>query len=159
MSNTRYDAMNNVLLQPNAHSMGVMNLLKQYHPSFAKKVFEGNPLVAQLAMTGLITYDILKYPICGRCETLAAFTGTARREDGSFMLKSDGSKIGICRCLKCGCNTFDPITFEDWCLMELKKKAPNVNESDLRLAVDLIAEKCMTQAKVYLQKKIKEKAV
>lgn len=159
MGTTRYDAMNNVLLQPNAHSMGVKNILKKYYPAFAEKVFGGNSFVAQLAMTGLISYDILKNPVCGKCEALAAYIDTARNEDGSFMLKLDGSKIGICKCLKCGSKTFDPITFEDWCLMELKKKAPNIGEAELRLAVDSIAQKCVEEAKQYLNKKIRENAV
>ena len=159
MGNTRYDAMNNVLSQPNAHSMGVRNILKQYYPAFEKKVFEGNSFVAQLAMTGLINYDILKNPVCGSCEALAGYIDTARNKDGSFIYKADGSKIGICKCIKCGCKTFDPITFEDWCLMELKKKAPNISETDLRLAVDSIAEKCVDRAKSYLNQKIKENAV
>ena len=159
MGTTRYDAMNNVLSQPNAHTRGIRNILKKYYPAFDEKVFGGNSLIAQMAEIGMVNYDILKYPICGRCEALAAYIDTARNKDGTFMLKADGSKIGICKCLRCYCKTFDPITFEDWILIELKKKAPNIGEAELRLAVDAIAQKCVENAKQYLNKKIKENAV
>lgn len=159
MSDTKFEAMNNVLNQPNAHNLGVMKLLKKYYPAFAKKVFQGNPLMESLTMIGITQFDILKYPICGRCETLAAFISTMKNPDGSLMLRADGSKIGVCRCFKCGSVTVDPITFYDWCLIELKKKAPKSIDIELPMAVDMIAKKCVDQAKIHLEKRIKENAV
>jgi hypothetical protein len=155
----RWDAMTNVLMQPNAHSIGVMKLLKNYYPAFAKKVFEGNPLMEKLSMIGVSSFDILRYPVCGHCETLAAFISYAHNADGTQIFKKDGSKVGVCRCFKCGSVTVDPITFYDWCLLELKKKAPATIDTDLPLAVDLIAEKCVKQAKNLFERKMKEKVV
>ena len=153
----RYDAMQNVLLQPNARTLGVMKLIDSYYPAFAKKVFDRNPLMEKLAMANFTSMDILLYPICGHCETLAAFSSTVKKGDGTPLLKPNGLPIAICTCFKCGRTTIDPITFRDWCLLELKKRAPEDIGESLDSAVDLIAEKCVADAeRIYMKAKKKE---
>ena len=75
------------------------------------------------------------------------------------MRKPDGSPAGVCTCWKCGFTTVNPITFKDWCLLELKKKAPENIGDSLELAVDAIAERCMADAeRLYQQASKKESA-
>lgn len=158
MTNTenKYAAFNNVLGQRNSHSVGVMNLLKEYYPAFAKKVFERNPLMEKLAMANFCTLDILLYPICGHCETLAAYSRYAQNPDGTNMMTPDGDYIGVCTCLKCGKETVNPITFFDWCLMELKRRAPQEIDESLVMATDLLAERLLNDAKkLYITEKEK----
>ena len=61
----KHSAMANKLLQPNPHATGVMKLLNEYYPSFAKKVLYRNPVMKGMAMFGMCSMDILMYPICG----------------------------------------------------------------------------------------------
>lgn len=112
-----YLAMFNSFMQPDPHSYAVYKMLQDIYPAFGKKLFEGNPFMFRLVMTGFNPMDILEYPICGRCETLAAWNGYAKR----------GKKhIRQCTCLgdKCGHTTVNPPTLRDWMKDELKKKAP-----------------------------------
>ena len=154
----RYDALNKVLTMPNSHAMGVMKLLKEYYPSFAKKVFEGNPLMEKIVMANFGSMDILNHPICNRCEALSAYFRYAKNPDGTFIFKEDGRKVGVCRCLKCGSETVNPLTFYDWCLLELKRKAPAHIDTDLIFAVDVVAERLLEDAKrVYINTREREK--
>jgi len=154
----RYGAMQNMIAQPNSHAFGVMNVLKEYYPAFAKKVFQNNPLMEKMAMANFSSMDILLYPVCGRCEALAAYCRYAQDENGVTIRDEDGRGIGICRCLKCGAETYNPVKFYDWCLMELKKKAPADVGMELLFAVDLVADKLMQDAKkLYRQVSEKEK--
>lgn len=152
----RYGAMQNMLAQPNSHAFGVMNVLKDYYPAFAKKVFQGNPLMEKMAMANFSSMDILMYPVCGRCEALAAYCRYAQDENGVTIRDEDGRGIGICRCLKCGAETYNPVTFYNWCLMELKKRAPENIGEELLFAVDVVAERLMQDAK-RLYAKVSEK--
>lgn len=154
----RYNAMQNVLAQPNARTLGVMKLIDSYYPAFAKKVFEGNPLMEALAMANFSSMDILLYPICGHCETLAAYCAYAKNPDGTTARRPDGKGIGICKCLKCGHETLNPITFYEWCLLELKRKSPEDINLDLMIAVDLVAQRAMADAKrIFVSAQEKEK--
>ena len=154
----RYDALANVLASPNSHAMGVMKLLKEYYPSFAKKVFQNNPFMEKMVMSSYSSMDILRHPICNRCEALAAYIRYATNPDGTTITKENGKKVGVCKCLRCGSETIDPITFYEWCLMELKKKAPAHIATDLVMVVDEVAEKLMQDAKrVYISTREKER--
>jgi len=156
---SRYIAQQNVLLQKNPKTMGVMKLLKYYYPALAKKVMEGNPLILKMAENNMVSMDILNYPICGKCEALAAFCDYARDNRQRPIVKPDGMPMGVCRCLKCSAVTVDPITFLDWCVMELRKKAPDTIAEDLLGASDAVAEKMLQDATRFLKKTIKEKRV
>ena len=154
----RYDALTRVLTQPNSHSVGVMKLIADYYPSFAKRVFHKNPLMEKMAMANFSSMDILLYPICGRCESLAAYCRYAMTPEGLTIRDEFGKGIGVCRCFRCGSETVNPITFYEWCLMELKKKAPITLEDDLLFAVDVVAERLMNDAKrIYVSAREKEK--
>lgn len=154
----KYDALFNKLLKPNSHSVGVMNLVNKYYPAFARKVLENNPVMRMMAMYGLCSMDILIYPICGHCETLAAYSSYARKENGQVIMKPNGKPMGICTCWKCGRDTANPITFKEWCLMELKKKAPESIGEELDIAVDTFAEKIQMDAeRMYNIAKAKDK--
>jgi hypothetical protein len=146
----RYAALRNILVQPNSHSIGVMKLLDKYYPAFAKKVLHKNPLVKKMVENNFCNLDILIYPICGRCETLASYFSYAILE---------GQLVGVCKCHKCHTETLNPITFKDWCIMELKKKAPDTIESDLEAARDIIAEKLMAQAQRLYRKTVAKEIV
>ena len=154
----RYNALENVLSQPNSHAMGVMKLLDQYYPALAKKVFEGNPLMEVMVKANFCSMDILVYPMCGRCESLAAYFKYASTPDGKPLKDKFGKTVGVCKCRKCGAETIAPISFYEWCLMELKKKAPEDIGTELIMAVDIVAERLMTDAKrIYARAYEKEK--
>lgn len=153
----KFNALGDILSKPNSHSIGVMKLIDKHYPAFAKKVFHKNPLMEKMAMANFCSMDILMYPICGRCETLAAYFRYAQNPDGTPMRKPDGMAVGVCKCLKCGAETVAPISFYDWCMMELKKKAPESIGMDLTTIVDVIAERGLAQAKKrYERFKVKE---
>jgi hypothetical protein len=143
----KFDAMANVLAKPNSHAMGVMKLIDSYYPAMAKKVFERNPVVEAMAMSGFCSMDILIYPVCGHCETLALYHHYAKNPDGTPARDEDGRPIGVCKCKKCGKETVNPVKFFDWCMMELKKRAPEDIAESLVLAVDIIAERAIQDAK------------
>jgi hypothetical protein len=143
----RYDAMQNFLNQPNARTLGVMKLIDSYYPAFAKKLFEGNPLIEKMASANFCSKDFVLYPVCGHCEALAAYYRYAKNKDGTPARKKDGKAIGVCKCLKCGGETIDPITLYEWCAIELKNKAPEDVRLDLLVVVDLIAERMSSDAR------------
>ena len=147
----RYDAFRNILGQRNPHTEGVMSILREYYPAFAKKVLDRNPLVAMFVKYNFCTMDILLYPVCGHCETLAAYYPA-----NPPVYDDDGKAIPACRCLKCGAVTLNPITFEDWCLMELKRKAPETIGFDLLVARDALADRLLKDAQKLYAKAKKE---
>jgi hypothetical protein len=130
---SEYLAMFNSFQQPDAHSYGVYKLLADFYPAFGKKIFEGNPFMMKLIMSGYNPMDILEYPVCGRCETLAAWNGYARRGK---------QHIPQCTCMaeKCGHTTVNPVTLRQWMADELKKKAPPDIAEIADFAVDSVAE-------------------
>jgi hypothetical protein len=145
----RFDTLSNIITARNSHAEGVMKLLNEYYPSFARKIFEGNPLVEKFVRANFTTLDILLHPVCGRCETIALFSGGRILENGS--------QVKVATCPKCGMDTVNPITLLEWCLMELKRKAPETIESDLILATDIVAERLVTDMKrIYAITKEKE---
>ncbi|MFA6358991.1 MAG: hypothetical protein WCY09_10085 [Candidatus Omnitrophota bacterium] len=153
----KFDALTDVLMRPNSHAVGVMKLLDKHYPAFARKVFEKNPLIEKMAMANFCSMDILMYPICGHCESLAAYCRYAQNAQGFPLLDQDKKPVGVCRCLKCGRETVAPITFYEWCLMELKKKAPESIGMNLQTVVDIIAERGLENAKRrYRKVKVKE---
>jgi hypothetical protein len=124
----------------------------------AKKVFEGNPLIKMMAEHNYSSMDILRYPICGKCEALAGYHHYAQDDFGNTIRDEYGMGIPVCVCWKCGAETYNPVKFYDWCLMELKKKAPADVGMELLFAVDLVADKLMQDAKkLYRQVSEKEK--
>jgi hypothetical protein len=125
-----------------------MKLLKENYPAMAKKVMEGNPLVVAMAQYNLCTMDILKYPICNHCETLALWT--------RFKMLDDGRRVGVCVCPKCNTESVDPLKVDEWIMMELKKKAPDVTIDDLVFATDETAKKIVDRANRTLRKAVKE---
>lgn len=142
----RYQAMTNLLLQPNSRSVGVIKLIDKYYPALAKKVTEGNPIMEKFVMSGFNTMDILMFPICGHCESLAAFSGGAELKRGRY--------VPVCTCYKCGKSTVDPMLMKQWCIEEIKKKAPESIGADLMTVVDLMADKMVEKAKDNLQRAI-----
>lgn len=100
---------------PDEKSFGVYKALKDVYPAFAKKVFEENPLMHRLVLSGYNPMDIMEYPICGKCETLAAPSGYVVR---------NGKYVEQCTCVnpKCGATTTAPIKLKAWMRMELIKK-------------------------------------
>jgi hypothetical protein len=153
----KFNALGDVLMRPNSHSVGVIKLLDKHYPAFAKKVFDRNPLIERMAMANFCSMDILVYPICGHCETLAAYCGYAQTAQGFPVLTPEGNPVGVCRCLKCGRETVNPITFYEWCLMELKKRAPETIGMDLSTVVDIVAERGLESARQrYRKVKVKE---
>jgi hypothetical protein len=109
--------MMNIFAQPDPHANGVMGMLENLYPAFAKKIFQGNEIMRRIVLSGFSPLDILEYPICGRCETPAAWNGMAMK---------DGALVQKCTCLreKCGAHTLAPIVFKDWMADELRRKAP-----------------------------------
>lgn len=153
----RYNAMTNLLAQPDSHAMGVMKLLNETYPALAKKVFEGNPLMEKAVMSGFINMDILNHPVCGKCEALALWC-YAKDDNGVYKKGKDGKGIIACTCWKCGAQSELPIKFIDWCLMELNKRASPDIGIDLIFAVDMIAERARQDAKrIYISAFEKEK--
>jgi hypothetical protein len=111
-------------------------MLQDVYPAFSRKIFEGNELMQRLVMTGYNPMDIMDYPVCGRCETLAPWSGFG---------VSYGKKYRKCTCVRpgCGASTTNPVTFRKWVKEELKKKAPADFMDALDLAVDKIAQRML----------------
>ena len=126
----------------NPESIGVFKMIDDVYPAFAKKIFQNNDFMKQIVMSGYSPMHILDYPICGRCETFAALSGFAMK---------NGKHVSVCSCFAkgCGANTIDPITFRQWLIMELKRKAPPSFAENIEFAVD-------TAALAMVQKYIRE---
>lgn len=127
-----HKALFNSFAQPNERSYGVMKMLFDVYPAFQKKLLDGNILMQKLVMTGYSPMDILDYPICGKCETLAV--------PNDYGIK-DGRKVPRCTCVaeKCGANTLNPISLRQWIKYELKKKADDEFIDAIDVAIDYIA--------------------
>ena len=146
-------AFNNTLQIPDEHSFGVFKMLEDVYPAFSKKLFEGNDIMQALVMSGHNPMDIMEYPICGSCETLAPYNGYAIK---------DGKYVPKCTCMKekCGKTTINPITLKTWAKYELKKKAPPEYVEAMDYAIDMIAMNMMLKHKNELARAImKEKAI
>jgi hypothetical protein len=118
---------------PNPESHGIFRMIDEVYPAFAKKIFQNNDFMKQIVMSGYSPLHILDYPICDRCETFAAFSGFG---------KKNGKIVNVCKCFGkgCGATTVDPITFRQWLIMELKKKAPASFADNIEFAVDAAAQ-------------------
>ena len=142
----RYSAMTKLLMQPNSRSIGVIKLMDKYYPALAKKVLEGNPVMEKFVLSGFNTMDILMFPMCSHCETLSAFSNQVAKQNGRY--------VPVCTCFKCGKTTVNPVLMKQWCIDEIKKKAPDSIGQELMVVVDLIADKMVAQAKENLQRTI-----
>jgi hypothetical protein len=140
----------NSLAMPDERSFGVFNMLKDIYPAFTDKLFEGNDIMRRLVMSGLNPMDILDYPICGKCETIAPYSGYVKRGD---------KLVGKCTCMKEKCNytTVSPVTLRAWLRDEMKKKVPEDFYDAIEYAVDGIAASLMLKqirdSKEIMQKK------
>ena len=136
---TAHDMMLQSFANPDPHSVGLYNLLKEIYPNFAKQLFHRNPFMQKVVLSGFNPMEMLEYPICGRCETLAAW---------DLPVVRNGKRIPACSCLAegCGHKTLNPITLRAWMLEELKHKAPPDIADIAEVAVDLIAMKMSQMA-------------
>jgi len=118
------------LAMADPHSMGVQKALQETYPALAKKLFEGNWIMERMVMSGYNMTNILNYPMCGKCETLALLSG-----------------LNQCTCTKTGCNstTKNPVTLRDWLKYELKNKMPPEELEMLEYKVDRIALSMLQQ--------------
>lgn len=126
----RLKAMELAMADP--HSMGVHKALQEVYPALAKKLFEGNKLMEVLVMSGRNMADIMTYPICGKCETLALWSGWKQ-----------------CTCTRTGCNstTKNPPTLRDWLKYEMRKKMTAEQLEYLDIKIDMIADSMLRKFK------------
>jgi hypothetical protein len=124
--------MANANFLPDEHSHGVYKMLMDVYPAFAKKLFQNNYFMQKLVMSGMTPMQILDYPVCGKCETLALYN------DYGF---KDGRWVSQCTCVAKGCGqtTINPVTLRDWIKDELKHKAPPDFMEVIEYAIDAIA--------------------
>ena len=127
-----YKSMSASLAIPDEHSMGVFKMLQDVYPAFSAKLFQGNELMQILVMSGNNPMEILDYPICGRCETLAPYNGIGIK---------NGRRVLKCTCMaeKCGATTLEPVTLREWIRDELKKKVKEDWYEVIEVALDQIA--------------------
>lgn len=125
-----HQAVFNSFNQVDERSKGVVDMINSVYPSFAKKIFEGNHLMQTIVMSGYNMMDILDYPICGSCESIALYN--------EYGVKN-GMQVDKCTCVKCGQSTLDPITFRQFIVLEMKKKVKPEFMEELELIVDKIA--------------------
>ena len=118
------------------HSMGVHKALNEVYPALATKLFEGNMLMQKMVMSGFNMMNILDYPICGKCESLALYNGYAT-ESGKPHVR--------CTCIRqgCGASTIRPVTLRRWLFDELRKKMPKEEIEDLDFKFDVIAQRML----------------
>lgn len=147
---TVYRAMASGLTNPDERSVGVYKMLMDVYPAFSKKLFERNELMNYLVMTGNNPMDILDYPICGKCETLALWHGT---------ILKDGKYYDKCTCIAhgCGATTVNPITLRDWIKLELHKKAPPEYIEAIEFCVDRIAHQMLIKHRDELRELVRSK--
>lgn len=110
-----HKALGNMMNMTDPRSYAVYKFIDEVYPAFAEKIFKNNSFMERLVMSNYNPIDILDYPICGRCETLAAWDGIGRK---------DGKVYKACSCFNCGSKTVNPVTFRVWMREELKHKAP-----------------------------------
>jgi len=125
---------------PDERSVGVLKILRDIYPAFEKKIFESNKIMERLIMSGFNSMDILQYPICGKCETLAPY---------SLSVIKNGKRVQTCTCMRCRQTTVNPVTFRDWIKDEIRHKATPEILSILEYAVDRMAERMVQR---YTQK-------
>ena len=145
-----HKAMFNSFADPNDRSWAVMKMLMEVYPAFQKKLLEGNDLMQRLVMTGYSPMDILDYPICGKCETLAAYN--------DYGIK-DGKKVPRCTCVKesCGASTLNPITLRAWIKYELKKRVNDEFIDAIEIATDYIAGAMINKHRKELENLMRDK--
>lgn len=144
-----HNAMFQSFLNPDPNAFGVYKLLNDIYPAFAEKIFYRNKFMEKIVMSNLSPMHILEYPICGRCETLAAWDGYSRK---------DGRIVNACSCFADGCGhkTINPITFKTWLLDELKRKAPPDIAEIAEYAVDLVAASMLRSAMMNIDNTLKQ---
>ena len=122
---------------PDEHSYGVYKMLMDVYPAFAKKLFENNIIMEKLVMSNMNPMEILDYPVCGKCETLAAYDDMIRMSDGHYAVK--------CTCFAKGCghSTVNPATLREWIAYELRKKVPEGFMDALDFAIDAVSASMM----------------
>jgi len=139
----------NSFLAPDPASFGVYKLFEQFYPAFAKRIFQYNPFMKKIVMSGFNPMFILNYPVCGRCETLAAWSDT---------IIVNEKKVKTCYCFAdgCGSTTRNPVTLREWMIDELKHKAPPDIAEQAEFVVDDIAMSFMRIAKAQLENVLSE---
>lgn len=125
-------AMQKTMHMPDERSLGVYKLINEIYPAFAEKIFQGNKLMKSLIMSNMNPMDIMEYPICGKCESFAAYTDPQ---------KKDGRYVKTCACVRKGCGaiTTAPVEFREWLMYELKHKADPKMLQRFDIVVDRIA--------------------
>jgi hypothetical protein len=139
MSTKAHSTMMNGFANTDERSMGVLKMLEEVYPAFAQKIFEGNDLMRNLIMTGYNPMDILDYPICGKCERIAVFSGYG---------KVYGRQVQQCACMAegCGHTTNSPITLREFIMYELKKRVKSEEFAvAIEYAIDGIAASMMNK--------------
>lgn len=135
----KHAAMQRMFQQYDPRSLGVMHALEGVYPAFAKKLFEGAPLMRNLVMSNYNPMDILEYPICGKCETVSLpFNQTMDKK---------GAWHETCKCFKCGSVTIDPPLVRDWFVDELKKRVPAEFIDKMEYLVDNVAASMLQRQK------------
>lgn len=129
-------AMLSSLSNADERSFGVFKMLQEVYPALADKLFEGNAIMKRLILSGHNPMDILDYPLCGKCETLAPYNGYG---------KKNNKRVPRCTCMKekCSHSTLDPVTLRDWLKYEMKKKVKPDFFTIIEIAVDEIAATLM----------------
>lgn len=122
-----YSALYKSFTTPDPHSVGVQKILIDLYPSLSKKIFESDGFMERFVISGMNAKDILEFPVCGRCEAIAALDGFA---------KKDGRYVNKCTCMREGCyhTTIDPVTFKVWIMDEIKKKHPAKDPALIEMA-------------------------
>jgi len=135
-----YSALKKTFESPDPHSYGVYKMIQEIYPALAKKVFENNKLMERFVMTNYNPMDILQYPVCGKCESIAAWSSPVKRGK---------QYVRTCKCVKSGCGstTVNPPTFRQWLMSEIKHKAPQGIEEELAQSVDLMADRLLNKLK------------
>ena len=140
-------AMHRTTQMPDERSLGVYKLINEIYPALAEKIFQGNKLMKSLIMGGMNPMDIMEYPVCGKCESFAAYCDP---------VKKDGKLVKACACVRKGCGavTPNPVEFREWLLYELKKKADPKVLAQFDTVVDRIAMNMALTAQAELLREI-----
>jgi hypothetical protein len=134
-----HSAMADLFTQKDPHSMGVYKALMDVYPALAKKLFHNNKMMQDLVTSNMNPINILSYPVCGRCETLALWDGRTTK---------DGKRVRKCTCtaIGCGATTVNPVTFKEWIQYELMKRVPKEFIDALPFMIDDIALAYLSKA-------------
>ena len=132
-----YAAMNEVFAAPNASSMGQYQLLMKIYPALVEKLFYRNDVIMKWVLSGYNPTELLSYPVCGRCEGLAAFSGGAMKY---------GKMVPACTCRRCGTRTVGPPTLREWLMDELRRKFPKYTVEYIESQVDELAIEMINRA-------------